>query len=95
MASLFDEKIEGSTENVTEKENILDYVELKYMAGNGTQMLEGYALDNNGTWHNGYWINSVTWTNSNPDYFLSRWALRENEVEKTAEGKLQDYIVAN
>ena len=85
--------------DVTKKENIVDYVELSHIAENGVKILSGWGLDKDGYWHNGYWFNSKTALNSNPDHFLSRWELDSeryndmpSEVEKASDGKLQEYI---
>ena len=78
-------------EMIAPMENIIDYVELTHFIeqtkGEQKEILQCYALDKNGCWHNGYRSNPY----NNP-FFLSRWELSDWEIKEASEGQLQEYI---
>ena len=83
--------MKGWGPDVTEKENIVDYFEVAHG--------ECYGLDKDGNWHNGYWFNSKTALDTNPDFFLSRWEIGAEsygdyptQLEQASDGKLLKYI---
>ena len=76
-------------EMIAPLENIVDYVELVHLVEindeETREILQCYALDKNGFWHNGY-------KNNYSPGFLSRWELSDWQIKEASEGKLQEYI---
>jgi len=76
-------------EQITPKENIIDYIELFHNVqineNENKEIMQGYGLDKNGFWHNGYFSNYAS-------CFLSRWQLTASEIKEASEGQLLEHI---